>query len=209
MRKKSEHSEILSVHPFDKLSAQPEYSAKPAISKESGIAATIPSPPGGRGLGRGAALSLRARALQYLARREYSRAELRSKLLPHISTDEDAASVASENLDALLDDLTVRGWLSDQRAATQLLHARRGRFGTQRITHELRQKGIAEELITQALPALKESELEAARGVWQRKFGVLPQDDKDKARQMRFLQSRGFGFDVIFQVLRAIEAGDQ
>ncbi|HEU0282876.1 MAG TPA: RecX family transcriptional regulator, partial [Gallionella sp.] len=53
-----------------------------------------------------------------------------------------------------------------------------------------------------ALPALKESELEAARSVWQRKFGTLPQDDKEKARQMRFLQSRGFGFEVIFQVLR-------
>jgi len=45
--------------------------------------------------------------------------------------------------------------------------------------------------------------LEAARGVWQRKFGALPQDASEKARQVRFLQSRGFGFDVIFQVLRS------
>jgi regulatory protein len=92
--------------------------------------------------------------------------------------------------------------LSDARAATQLLHARRSRFGMQQFTHELRQKGIAEELISAALPALKESELEAAREVWQRKFGTLPQDTGEKARQVRFLQSRGFGFDVIFQVLR-------
>ncbi|MDD5384192.1 MAG: RecX family transcriptional regulator [Gallionella sp.] len=156
-------------------------------------------------------VSLRTRALQYLARREYSRAELRSKLLPHVQVEEDFeqsfdSSVADSSglgdLDALLDDLTARGWLSDARAATQLLHAKRSRFGTQRITHELRQKGIAEELIEAALPVLKESELEAARGVWQRKFGTLPQDDKEKARQMRFLQSRGFGFEVIFQVLR-------
>ncbi len=147
-------------------------------------------------------ISLRGRALQYLARREYSRAELRSKLLPYVSVESDLEQAAPVNLDALLEDLIARGWLSDQRATTQLLHAKRLRFGTQRITHELRLKGIAEELITQALPALKESELEAARGVWQRKFGVLPQDAKDKARQMRFLQSRGFGFDVIFQVLR-------
>ena len=152
-------------------------------------------------------LSLRARALQYLARREYSRAELRGKLLPYAGEDGNFGqpqpeNPPPENLDALLDDLTARGWLSDARAATQLLHAKRSRFGTQRIARELRQKGIAEELIGDALPGLKESELDAARSVWQKKFGALPHDEKEKARQVRFLQSRGFGFDVIFQVLR-------
>jgi regulatory protein len=146
--------------------------------------------------------SLRARALQYLARREYSRAELRGKLLSHVPADADFEQVSPVNLDALLDDLTARGWLSDQRAATQLVRAKRSRFGTQRITHELRLKGIAEELISTALPALKESELEAAREVWQRKFGELPQDAKEKAKQMRFMQSRGFALDVVFKVLR-------
>lgn len=147
-------------------------------------------------------LSLRTRALQYLARREYSRAELRGKLLPHVQIENDFEQVQPVDLDALLDDLTARGWLSDARAATQFVHAKRSRFGTQRITHELRQRGISDELIDAALPALKESELDTARDVWQRKFGHLPQDDKEKAKQMRFLQSRGFGFDVIFQVLR-------
>ena len=146
---------------------------------------------------------MRTRALQYLARREYSRAELRSKLLPHVQADEDFERSPPPSLDTLLDDLAARGWLSDARAATQLVHARRGRFGTQRIAHELRQKGIAEELIGGALPALKESELETARDVWQKKFGALPQDAKEKARQMRFLQSRGFSLDTIFCVLRS------
>lgn len=153
-------------------------------------------------------LSLRARALQYLARREYSRAELRAKLLPYMPAEQDFEPVATVNLDALLDDLTARGWLSDVRATTQLVHAKRGRFGTQRITHELRQKGIAEELISAALPALKETELDAAHEVWQRKFGTAPQDAKEKARQMRFLQSRGFATDVIFKVLQTSEAED-
>jgi regulatory protein len=150
-------------------------------------------------------VSLRARALQYLARREYSRAELRGKLLPHVQADAEFEQSQPVDLDALLDDFTARGWLSDERAATQLVHAKRSRFGTQRIAHDLRQKGIAEELISAALPALKDSELEAARSVWQRKFGTLPQDAKEKARQMRFLQSRGFGFDVIFKVLETSE----
>ena len=149
-------------------------------------------------------LSLRGRALQYLARREYSRAELRGKLHSYAQAGDDFGQGHSDVLEALLDDLTARGWLSDARAATQLLHAKRGRFGMQRITHELRQKGIAEELISAALPALKESELDAAREVWQRKFGTQPQDAREKAKQMRFLQSRGFGFDVIIQVLRGV-----
>ena len=155
-----------------------------------------------------ASLSLRARALQYLARREYSRAELRGKLLPYVQVDEDFEQVSPVNLDALLDDFTARGWLSDERAATQLVHAKRSRFGTQRITHELRQKGIAEELISAAMPELKDSELEAAHEVWRKKFGTAPQDAKEKAKQVRFLQSRGFGFDVIFKVLRAAEMKD-
>src|SRR5665647_941990 len=153
---------------------------------------------------KGASLSLRARALQYLARREYSRAELRGKLLPHVQADADFEQAFNSsghvNLDALLDDLTARGWLSDERATAQLVHAKRSRFGTQRITHELRQKGIAEELISAALPALKESELAAAREVWQRKFGTAPQDEKEKAKQVRFLQSRGFSLGAIFKV---------
>ncbi|MDO8350249.1 MAG: recombination regulator RecX [Gallionella sp.] len=151
-------------------------------------------------------LTLKTRALQYLARREYSRAELAAKLRPYVQIEDDFEQLQPVELEALLDDLTARGWLSDARAVTQLLHARRLRFGTQRITHELRQKGIGEELIAQAMPELKETELESACGVWQRKFGVLPQDDKEKARQMRFMQSRGFGFDVIFKVLRHAQA---
>lgn len=147
---------------------------------------------------------LRARALQHLARREYSRAELRAKLLPHVQADVEFEQSQSVELDALLNDLTARGWLSDERAATQLTHAKRSRFGTQRITHELRQKGISEDLIAAALPALKDSELDAARNVWQRKFGNAPQDEKEKARQVRFLQSRGFSLDVILKVLRNI-----
>lgn len=145
-------------------------------------------------------LSLRARALQYLARREYSRAELRGKLLPHAGADGDGCQ--PENLDTLLDDLAACGWLSDVRAATQLLHAKRCRFGIQRITYELRQKGIAEELIGDMLTKLEETELDAAHGVWRKKFGALPRDAGEKARQVRFMQSRGFGLDVILQVMR-------
>lgn len=153
---------------------------------------------------KGTSLSLRARALQCLARREYSRAELRARLLPHVEACADDGQAAQADLDVLLDELIECGWLSDARATTQLIHARRSRFGTQRITHELRQRGIADELIDAVLPALKDSELDAARAVWQRKFGVMPRDAKEKARQMRFLQSRGFSIEIILKLMKTV-----
>ena len=82
--------------------------------------------------------------MRYLARREHSRAELKAKLLPHVQEGED--------LEAELDGLVQRGWQSDERTADQLVNQRRARFGAQRIAHELRQKGIAENLITEAMP---------------------------------------------------------
>lgn len=132
--------------------------------------------------------------MRFLARREYTRAELRVKLLPHVQEGED--------IDAVLDDLEKRNWLSDARAAELIVSSRRGRFGAQRIAHEMRQKGLSEDLVGQALPQLKESELDAAREVWQKKFGAIPRDQKEKARQARFLQSRGFAMDVVMKVLR-------
>lgn len=145
-------------------------------------------------------LSLRVRAMRYLARREHSRAELHAKLQPYVQEGDD--------LDAVLDELERRNWLSDVRATAQWVDAKRGRFGSQRIAHELRQKGIPENLISDAMPRLKETELEAVREVWQRKFGVQPEDSKEKAKQIRFLQSRGFSMEVIFKVLRHDEQSD-
>jgi regulatory protein len=145
-------------------------------------------------------VSLRTRAMRSLARREHSRAELKAKLLPHVQEGDD--------LVAELDALEKRGWLSDERATDQLVNQRRARFGAQRIAHELRQKGIAEAFITDAMPRLKEGELEAAREVWKKKFGALPANSQEKARQVRFLQSRGFALDVIFRVVRGAESDD-
>ena len=155
-------------------------------------------------------LSLRSRALQYLARREYSRAELAAKLRPYLAveSEDEFEQVQPVDIDELLDDLEASGYLSDERAVNQLLHARRPRFGKQRIAHELHQKGIAAELIEQVMPQLLDSELETAHAVWHKKFGVPPHDAKERARQMRFLQSRGFSLDVIFKVLKHPESDE-
>ena len=140
--------------------------------------------------------SLRSRALGLLARREHSRAELQRKLCPHT---EDA-----QELTELLDDFTRRGWLSDARFAEALVHDKQAKFGTSRLAYELRERGVEDSVIREQMATLKDSELDRARQVWQSKFGVLPEDAKIRAKQMRFLQSRGFSFDVIGKVLRGI-----
>ena len=138
--------------------------------------------------------SLKTRALGYLARREHSRLELERKLKPHAQT--------SEELSFLLDALEQRGFLSAVRMVEQVIHMRKNRFGSQRIAHELREKGIAENLIAEALPNIREAEQESAREVWRKKFGAMPADAKELARQMRFLRGRGFAAEAIHQVLR-------
>jgi regulatory protein len=140
-----------------------------------------------------------ARALRLLARREHTRLELARKLEPHV---QDPAE-----LQALLDHFTARGWLSEQRAVDQLLIAKRGRFGAARIRQALLERGVTEDLITPALAGLKESELDVARIVWTKKFDTAPRTTAERARQVRFLQSRGFSLEVAMRVVRSVERG--
>ena len=145
-------------------------------------------------------LSLHTRAMKYLVRREHSRAELHAKLLLLATPD--------DNVDSVLNELTKRGWLSDSRAAEQLVRMRRNRFGMQRIVYELHQKGIGEDLINDALPQMRDTELEVARSIWQKKFGIPPENAKERAKQLRFMQSRGFMPDLIFNVLQGTDKGE-
>ena len=139
--------------------------------------------------------SLKIRALDYLARREHSRLELEKKLTPYAST--------LEELSLVLDSLEQCGLLSAGRMVEHVVHVRRSKFGSRRIVHELQQKGIDEDLIAAALPHLKETELETARTVWRKKFGAMPINAKERAKQIRFLMSRGFTSEIIRQVLQS------
>jgi len=128
-----------------------------------------------------------------LARREHSRQELERKLAPLTENPDE--------IPPLLDDFERRGWLSEARVVEQTVAVRRARFGSAHIVHELRAKGVSESAVAAAESQLKASELDAARAIWRKKFGSAPSNPRDKARQMRFLQGRGFSFDVIRRVL--------
>ena len=145
-------------------------------------------------------LSLKGRALRLLSQREHSRAELTTKLARHVQDGED--------LQALLDDLQAKDFITETRVLESVLHRRASRLGGTRIRQELQAKGLDSEAIQAAVARLKDSELDRARGVWARKFAQPPQTPQENAKQTRFLLTRGFSGDVVRRVLRGSVADD-
>ena len=138
-------------------------------------------------------ISLKGRALRLLAAREHSRRELERKLAPH--------EAEPGQLKVALDELQARGFIDEQRVVDSLVHRRAGRLGAGRIRQELQAKGLDAERVALAVASLKASEVERAREVWRKKFGVLPGDAAQRAKQARFLMARGFGGEVVRRVL--------
>jgi len=146
---------------------------------------------------------LEIRALRYLAQREHSRLELEQKLSAH------ARSSTPEAISNVLDKLEQNGFLSAERVVEQVIRTRRSRFGSQRIVYELKEKGIDEQLIDGILPTLRETELDTAFKIWQKKFGQLPNTREERGKQMRFMMSRGFSMEIIQQVLSRADEENQ
>lgn len=144
-------------------------------------------------------ISLRERALAMLARREHTRAEMTRKLSPH--------SESPEQIEQLLDALVARGWLSETRFAESRANTLARKFGSRKIEHDLRSRGVSVEIVEQTVERALTQELENCRAAWQRKFGALPQDAAERGRQMRFLAGRGFSAEAVRQVLKAGEDG--
>ncbi len=142
-------------------------------------------------------ISLRERALAMLARREHGRAELARKLAAHAES--------AEQIEALLDQLAARGWLSEQRFAESRATVLARKFGSRKIEYDLRSRGVAAEVVERTVDEARAQELENCRTAWQKKFGALPQDAAERGRQMRFLAGRGFSAEAVRQVLKAGE----
>ena len=157
--------------------------------------------------------SLKARALRLLSMREYSRKGLAAKLeestarmLKHKATGEGSEEIAQTppltvQIEAVLDDFEARGWLSDERFAEALVRRRSERFGTRKIQDELTQAGVDSAKTVNLLRKLKETEYQRAHELWLRKFGALATEQKERARQYRFLASKGFSSDVVSRVV--------
>jgi regulatory protein len=143
------------------------------------------------------ARSLKGRALGYLSRREYSRSELARKLKPFVEE--------TDSLDTLLDSLEAENWLSDSRFAESLIHRRSSRLGASRIVGELKQHAVDQTLVEEASAQLRETELARAQAVWRKKFDRLPETAAERAKQARFLASRGFSGATIGKILKGFD----
>jgi regulatory protein len=134
---------------------------------------------------------LKARALRALARREHSRAELARKLAPRAGSP--------ETLEALLDALAAKKQLSDERYAEARAHQLARKYGAARIRRDLKSNGVDASIAEQAASA--GAELERARAILARKYRAPVTSPMERARRMRFLQSRGFAHDTIRALL--------
>lgn len=146
-------------------------------------------------------MSLKARALKYLSAREHSRLELTRKLSRYAQEGDDVG--------ALLDALEAAKLLSESRFSESLVHRRATRFGNSRILSELQMHGITGPQLDEIKTGLSQDEASRACEVWRRRFDHPPADASERAKQMRFLQQRGFSHTAIHAAMRAAEELDE
>lgn len=137
--------------------------------------------------------SLKAKALYFLARREYAYQELYSKLKKYSEDDEEIKS--------LLDFLQERGWLSEERYIKSYLDSKSKKYGLLKIKHVLMQKTSNPELVNHILSENPVDEYDLARKLWLKKFGQVATEQNELAKQIRFLQNKGFSFTIIKKVI--------
>jgi regulatory protein len=143
---------------------------------------------------RSAPVSLRAQAIRLLARREYARSDLEQRLI--------AKGAPRSEVGPVLDELIAQGYLSDARYARAMATRKAGGYSRRSIAEGLKSRGIARSDIERALVEAETDDEKALRALWQRRFGKPPMDEREKARQVRFLQARGFALSAIFKLLR-------
>lgn len=159
------------------------------------MSAEAPDKPGADSSAADSPAELKARALRHLVRREHSRAELARKLAPHAESP--------EAVEAVLDSLLSKKQQSDERFAEERARMLSRKYGSARIRQDLKARGIPEELVDRLSG---ENELERARAILQRKYKAPVATREERARRARFLQGRGFSYDVIIHALSSPDA---
>jgi regulatory protein len=139
-------------------------------------------------------------ALDLLARREHSRLELQRKLA--------ARGFADSLIEPTLDGLEASGTLAAARFTESFIRSRvaKGK-GPVRIRAELAERGVADAAEGSSLLGDPDVDwVAAARAARTKRFGAeAPRDFKERARQARFLQQRGFSSA---QIAAALGGGD-
>ena len=137
--------------------------------------------------------SLKGRALRLLSQREHSRKELEQKLKPHEETPGELAEA--------LDFLAAKDFINEKRVVESVVNRRASKLGAARVRQELVAKGLPADDISEAVEAMRSTELDRALQVWRKRFGTPPLDASERAKQVRFLVSRGFAPEVVRRVV--------
>ena len=93
-----------------------------------------------------------------------------------------------------------RKQLSNERFAEARTRQLARKYGAARIRHDLKSKGVAEEVSSRAVAEL--NEVEKAKQILARKYREAATTREERAKRARFLQSRGFSYHTIYQAVR-------
>lgn len=140
-----------------------------------------------------------AAALRLLARREHTQLELRQKLLQR--------GFAASLVDELLQQLTDADLLSDARHAEVYAASRLDKgYGPLRIERELRERGVAADLVQRTLQNFEKLWMPALVELHRKRFAaIVPTDTADQVQQLRFLRHRGFTLEQINYLFRSLQ----
>ncbi|VAW44519.1 Regulatory protein RecX [hydrothermal vent metagenome] len=155
---------------------------------------------------------IESRAVYLLGIREHGAKELKSKLLtkfpetPELLAEyQEVSGFVSNVIDDVLRHCQENNWQSDERYIEQSVRnwAAKG-SGPIKIRQKLQQASSRDDLICAYLDWDDSEWLELALDVLLKKYGNthLPNDRKEQAKRMRFLQSRGFASEVIWKAFR-------
>ncbi len=136
-------------------------------------------------------------SLRLLAMRDMSRVEFERKLAAKEFSAEDIAEAVVW--------CEAEGWLNEARYAEGTARRLGYRYGASRISQTLKQKGVPESVVAATVSEMKEGEVARARDVLLRKFGESPADHDARGKQIRYMQTRGFSYDVIKRAMRPAE----
>ena len=137
--------------------------------------------------------NLKSKALYFLSRREYAYQELFTKLKKYSDNESEIRQV--------LDNLCESGYLSEQRFIKSFINSRSKKHGLLKIKYQLSQKTTDSNLVAQIINDTDFDEVALARELFKKKFGVVATDRAELAKQIRFLQNRGFSYSIIKQVI--------
>jgi len=141
-------------------------------------------------------MSARNKAMDLLARREHSAYELRQKLKQR--------EFDPEEIELALEVLQQNNLQSDAQFTESYINNRvNAGLGPIKIIHELRQKGVASELIDEQMSMLSIDWNESLEQQRIKKYGLqIPTDYSQKMKQARFLQNKGFSTESVMRLFR-------